>query len=93
MTNGKSLVDNVQRYMSDGGGDDNDMADITDAQMNKIADKVVAKLEAKVFRSNFVEKDADGKATVEDAKDANIFDTLASANTNTTRVFLGKGLA
>lgn len=70
-------------------GDD----DVTDDDIDKIADRVIDRLESKVFRSNFVAKDAAGKPTVEDPNDANLFDTIASANTNTTRIYLGKSQA
>jgi hypothetical protein len=66
--------------------------EVTQDDINAIADKVIEKLEKKLFRSNFVEKDEKGANTIEKARDKNIFDTLGSTNTNTTRVFLGKSL-
>jgi len=67
--NGKALVDNVQQWMNGtgntGDGDDNDMADITDAQMQQIADKVIASLTKKTVRMNTVD-DKTGKETATD---------------------------
>jgi hypothetical protein len=67
--------------------------DVDDATINKIADAVIAKFEKRKIRSNFVAKDSSGKPTVEDPNDSNIFDTVASSNTNTTRIYLGKSQA
>jgi hypothetical protein len=64
--------------------------DVDDATINKIADAVIEKFEKRKIRSNFVAKDSAGKPTVEDPEDRNIFDTTGSANTNTTRIYLGK---
>ena len=69
---GNDLRANIKRYMSGGGssgsGDDNDMADkkwLTDAQMQKIADKVIATLGKKLVRANKIDE-ATGKETAHD---------------------------
>lgn len=82
-SNGKSLVENVQRYMTGGptSGDDNDMADITDAQMQQIADKVLASLTKKTVRINTV----DTKTGKETAADKPYFDAIGATGTDAAR--------
>jgi hypothetical protein len=88
---GKELVKQVQRYMDGGGGGDDD--DVTDDDIAAIASAVLTKFEKRLIRSNYVAKDSNGQSTVEDPNDRNIFDTTGSANTNTTRIYLGKSQA
>lgn len=66
---------------------------ITEAEMDKIAEKVMSRLERRLIRSNFVQTDQAGKVVGEQARDANVFDTTGSANTNSSRLYLGKGVA
>jgi hypothetical protein len=62
-------------------GDDNDMADITGAQMDQIADKVIAKLAARLVRANKVDEST-GKET---AHDTPYFDVVGTTGTNAAR--------
>jgi hypothetical protein len=62
-------------------GDDNDMADITDAQMDKIAQKVIDKLAARKVRMNSIDETT-GKET---ASDRLYFDGIGAIGTNSAR--------
>ena len=62
-------------------GDDNDMADITDKQMQQIADKVIATLAKKLVRANKIDEST-GKET---AQDTPYFDVVGTTGTNAAR--------
>ena len=67
--NGRSLVDNVQRYM-DGNGTGDD--DVTDDEMDQIAKKTVDLLLKRTVRGNRVDS-ATGKETVDDYPLSTVF--------------------
>jgi hypothetical protein len=63
---------------------------ITSDEMDQIAARVVTALERRLIRSNYAVDDPATGKKVEKARDAHIFETVASANTNSTRTYLGK---